>query len=794
MESWLLLTPLALLLAALAFLMLLRAVWPTPQTPTLEDEPAAPERDEPTAARPQPLRPARSAPPPSPPTPPPSRWAGAPSPPAPRAPSSPSTPPRWVKPGEVVNVAGYTIAGGMLYVGSRLPALAAYRDVEPALIDPGLPARTGPNSRSGEGMGYWPSYSGISPEHRAGYLEWLATGRSDPDAYIGYVFLYFYGLERRALNADPADRADVEELAQLVAEVRRLQQIYGQNGSFGGYSASFLSICRIQAGDAVGALRATMFGWEIPPDVRLRLGRHASTKVPVPAELAFGWACNLPSAPRRTPATRCEPEFRELFELRYAEVYGQGVVLKNQGPKLKIDYRPASPGFGGSLTLKVPDVRDVSNANASVGEALAALASDCVDSLDAYSRWLGRNAQGDASALAGVALLPKELLHRHGAPALADLRQWLDRYVPAGEPVMAGAAEVLARWLPGGAAKVGKADATALVTFLEKLGIGIEPDVRFGGPAPSPQGQIALFRLEGGGAAPTAEYSGITTLMRFAAAVAGADGVAEAESRFLREHVAGALGLAAGERRRLEANAAWLLTEPPSPAALKKAAAALTAPQRADVGRFMVSVAGADGTVSRAEVQTLLKIFALLGLPEEAVYAQVHQLGGESMANTRATKEPVVVRQGAPTEAGFSIPTRPTSTSDAGALGRPEVGRIQLDMARVQAQVAESARASAVLADIFRGDEEQAPPPPPPPTGPSIAGLDSGHSAMLLALSGVASMERDEWARRCAELGLMPDGAIDTLNEAALDIVGDPLISGDDPLLIDTDVFGSIPQ
>jgi hypothetical protein len=55
-------------------------------------------------------------------------------------------------------------------------------------------------------------------------------------------------------------------------------------------------------------------------------------------------------------------------------------------------------------------------------------------------------------------------------------------------------------------------------------------------------------------------------------------------------------------------------------------------------------------------------------------------------------------------------------------------------------------------------------------------------------------MERDEWARRCAELGLMPDGAIDTLNEAALDIVGDPLISGDDPLLIDTDVFGSIPQ
>ena len=40
-------------------------------------------------------------------------------------------------------------------------------------------------------MGYWPSYSSISPEARAAYLGWLSTGKSDPQADIGYVFLYF---------------------------------------------------------------------------------------------------------------------------------------------------------------------------------------------------------------------------------------------------------------------------------------------------------------------------------------------------------------------------------------------------------------------------------------------------------------------------------------------------------------------------------------------------------------------------------------------------------------------------
>lgn len=712
------------------------------------------------------------------------RISASPEPPARRA-GTPSTA-RWIPAGEEVTVAGHRIPGGMLYVGSGLQAIAPYRDVEPSLIDPRLPVRAGPASATGEGMGYWPTYADIAPEHRAGFLQWLAGGRRAPDAYIGYVFLFFYGLERRAFH-DPANAADPSGLPSIVAEVERLRSLYGGNGSFAGYAAGFLNFCRFRSGDVGGDLRSGLFGWEIPADVRLRLGQFAAAKTPLPADLGFAWACNLPSAPRRTPATRCEGEFRELFAIRYERECAPGVVLKNQGAMLSLAYRPASPGFGGAIELKVRDVRDVTKANEAAGERLAALADRCVEELDAYSRWLGRNADGDGQALAGVALLPRDLLLRHGAPALADLRQWLGEYVPHDRPLVTGASEVLARWQPGVGQKVTKGDATALLALLEKMGFGMEPDVRFGGPSPAPAGQIALFRVDADFSAPTAEYSGVTTLLRFAAAVAGADGVAEGEARFLSDHVSAVLGLGNPERRRLAAHAAWLLSDPPGPAGLKKAAEALTPGQRADVGRFLVSVAGADGTVSRAEVQMLLKVFALLGLPDEAVYTQVHELGGSMPAARASAADPVTVRPAGPADQEFAIPGRPAGEAvpAAGASG------VQLDMARVQAQIAESARVSAVLAGIFRG-EEDVPPPAPTPAVTSVAGLDAPHSMMIGRLRDVGSVGRAEWDALCVELGILPDGAIDTLNEAAFDRVGDPLLTGDDPIHLDSDVYRSL--
>ena len=102
----------------------------------------------------------------------------------------------WVPPGQIVRVGGCPIAGGLLYVGRELAAPRG-GGPDPALIDPGLGVDHRAPDYAGVHMGYWPSYSMIAPACRAAYLQWLADGRHALNAYIGYVFLYFYGLERR---------------------------------------------------------------------------------------------------------------------------------------------------------------------------------------------------------------------------------------------------------------------------------------------------------------------------------------------------------------------------------------------------------------------------------------------------------------------------------------------------------------------------------------------------------------------------------------------------------------------
>ena len=152
-------------------------------------------------------------------------------------------PSRWVPPAATVNVAGYVLRDGMIYVGEAVRAVRGGAP-EPALINPRLPVNRSNPFRAGQGMSYWPSYSDISPENRAAYLEWLADGRRSPDAYIGYVFLFFYGLERRALIDSATDPGIASEMPRIIREVEELLAVYGHNGSFSTYAGGLLELCR----------------------------------------------------------------------------------------------------------------------------------------------------------------------------------------------------------------------------------------------------------------------------------------------------------------------------------------------------------------------------------------------------------------------------------------------------------------------------------------------------------------------------------------------------------------------
>ncbi|WP_414850225.1 TerB N-terminal domain-containing protein, partial [Kosakonia quasisacchari] len=62
---------------------------------------------------------------------------------------------------------------------------------------------------------------------------------------IGYVFIYLYGLERKAL-VDSADQNFPDaEFRNLFNEVGRLRSVFSENRSFRGYSTQLLEAMSI---------------------------------------------------------------------------------------------------------------------------------------------------------------------------------------------------------------------------------------------------------------------------------------------------------------------------------------------------------------------------------------------------------------------------------------------------------------------------------------------------------------------------------------------------------------------
>ncbi|MGB3494234.1 MAG: TerB N-terminal domain-containing protein [Elainellaceae cyanobacterium] len=705
----------------------------------------------------------------------------------------------WVPPGKSVKVKDYLIPGGMVYVGTCLPTKRSHSQIDPCLINPQLRVEASRPDHEGTGMGYWPSYSDIPPDCRAAYLEWLAGNRRDPNACIGYVFLFFYGLERRVLKDFPALKIDIsEELAQLTAEVERLLESYGSNSSFNSYGSRFLEICQLLQNSGNWAdvePPLTRTGWEMPLSLKLTLGRMMAEGKPIPADWMLSWYLHSEQTRLRTPATRCAEEFRKLLRSRYQQRYGAGMVIKPNKRKLKLEYHPASAGLSGvnltHLHRSIGDLPDVSRLSAPLNK-LQTLIDDCTDALDPYSRWLGRNGE-NPDPKAALALLPPELVDDLDDPQIRRLEQWLAQTLGENEQVVAPSRQLLEQWSDPTTGKLTKKESTTLSKAVENLGYGIEPDVRFGGKPLKSEQPIVLFKLNDEiVAAPSKEYTAAMLLLHLATTVANSDAVIDAaEQQVLEAHLEAALHLSTAERTRLRAHLTWLLQEKLSLKGLKTKLNQMTSDERASIADFLISVAGADGYISPQEITMLTKIYPLLGFEADEVYSHIHTFNIASPMAPAAA--PVTVRPAAQTSSGFAIPAPPDADDkNPNQSVSQDASGFNLDLAAIQHKQAESAKVADLLGNLFEEEETETEALEHVSVAESeatIAGLDPLHSQLLLAIAQQTTWHREALETKADELGLMLDGALEVINEAAFDACDDPLTDGEDPIEVDTDVL-----
>lgn len=675
----------------------------------------------------------------------------------------------WVSLNETVSIAGRDI-GGMIYVGIA-PAVNAngYSEKCKPFIDASLPVSSTAIDKAGAGMPYWPSYSAIPPQCRAAYLEWLRTGRSDSSFNVGYMFLYFYGLERRFI----IDRPSSVEKQEILAEVLRLKALYSQSGSAQRYLEDFIQLAQLDLNSpTVGQPVFDYSGWEVPLNLKVILGAKIARDELLSADWLLSWFLCHPERSVRTPAKRCASEFRTLFKLRFDGRFPEGLKISKPRKQLKTNYRAASGEFQIDINPRIngQPVLDISGLRKPI-EIAQEIAEEAMGELDKLSRYLGRNPEG-AGSVEAQALLPSILWPLFPSKALEQLKLWASECIKHGGLV--SVTDVILRLDGSVAGKISTRQLTDAADALARIGFGMAPDPRFALRAPKIDEPVVIFEL--GSVVETLEnvsqaYQAALIELALGTFIAHADGqIAEGERRVLESNIDGSEGLTDQEKNRLRANLIWLLVVPPDMQLLRRKLKDI-GPEKHDVLRSaVVAIAHADSIVQSQEVSAIEKIYKALGLNPSQVYSDLHE--------GSALDAPVRVKASEKGVLGEAIPMETPVKRG-------------LDVARISAIRSDTERVSSVLGEIFSvGHERNEDVIEVVPS--TLIGLDLKHTALVRELIELEKWSENAFAELTSRYGLMPSGALEIVNEWSFEKYDEALIDEYDGYDVAPDIAGAL--
>ncbi len=670
----------------------------------------------------------------------------------------------WHGPGSAPFVRGYTLGGGLVYVGRGVASEDGCA-IDPSLPvgDIGAPEHDDPARR--------PSYAGMSPAARLNYLRWLAAGKCDPYTDPANVALYVAGLERRII----LERADPGELRFLAAELGRLRHTYHGKASLERSCAALE-----QAIELIGLIRGDreLGPWE--PDLTLPQGTmplRLKAALAVAAAESHQMAFGLAAAGLLAFPGEGEPELAfverhprplvlERLGALFRETFPHGFRLnRRDAPRLALPYGNGPEGTAIDLA-EFADECSLPEPCACDWEPMIRIACKVRDELE------GVPLMGSEAA-PKPAVRAKALPERTGTTSAADPQRWLDS-LP--RPVAAVSPADLLRRVLGLAARTWDAEAHQAVTaVLVNAGRGIEPDPADGDTTLDSETEILV--LSGPGClAPRCEsfHAAIRAAALFAeVAAAGGRREKEIEAAWLVSATK-AFGLPPAEALRLAARMNRFRGREVRDVEATRLAGEVEIGRRELVGRLAAEAATAGGPADARQLVLLERLYDLLGVSKRGLYSIVQR--GSAAAAVPAT-EPVTVAPGEPV-ATYSIPL------PARAVPKPKrIRKSKLDPEKARKVRKDTEKVALILEDVF-GAEDAASPPAAPEIRSAFQGLDPAHAGLLAKLLERGSWDRRGFGEAAKAAGLMPDGALEALNEWAYEKFDAAIVEDGDPIVV----------
>lgn len=681
---------------------------------------------------------------------------------------------KWVGVGSVINVGPFQISDPFTFV-SNGPTFQE----EASCIDARLPVGS-PVAEERGALGYWPRYSQITPDQRANYLSWLAGGRQAELADVGYAFIFFYGLERRAL-------VDNEDIETVLTQANRLMYRYSASRSFFGYSSRFIAFVLARIGlenlpresyDIIFEQSIKEFDDET---LAVALAWLFKTNTPLPPSLAFEVARNDIRASRSVVVARVADHFRTLFYKKYADRFGDGLHLKPAARERLIDYKPASPTVLYGLPryalpgIRVPNVLGLP----SQFKPLVDMWEECIEELKPLSREVGKGR--DVLTRQAYQALPDALKAEVDHPDRDKWEQFVAASTSESNIVIATVGNLAALCEFDERPKLTARQSEELATTAGHVGFILVPDTRVIGRPYKWDEMVALFRPEGRPEVSTdSKYRAAILMLEMGMAVAAADGaVDQDEVNQIIGFLKGQFLLAPNDARRIDAYKEILVKQPPALSNLaKRLQSSLTVDHLETVCQFLVGIAAANGTVDKGERITLRRFYTALGLPTSKLDDVIAKLLG-------AVPEAVEVQRGV-VVSGEKIPGRPAPA--VFMLNAAALQTILQETEQVAQMLGDALSASAeedaevIVAEVQRANTSPVEPLPAliETTGatPSCVyvGLDMRYHIVVTEL-----LSRDAWAPEDFEAlarkhNVMPAGMLEAINAWSDEHHGDFLI------------------
>lgn len=534
--------------------------------------------------------------------------------------------PYFAGPETKLKVVGYELVDPLIYVAD----CKAIDDFDASLlcmrrkIDP-------PRADLGRSLPYWPQLCNCEPYQVGNYLYWLCSGRKDPDIELGYVFLYFYGLERRAL-------VDGKDIIPIAKEVLRLLSIYNRSGSFRQYATGLIihlvllgrlkpttqlinAIVKYQQGHVNEKLQAMLLGY------------LAKMNSPLPTQFALQLARQDERTKRSVVLDRAYEEFSKLFTIRYKEKFKQKMCPKLGEQKLEIGYHPASPSLlSGSLYSGIVPAAHWPSVVGWRRQFLPVtkLYNECIEELKTYAR----KAKTDSKDISGAfEALPQELRDETDHPQQNKWDNLLEEFAPEDGVCILPVSKIAELREIEYRPKLTLSQSKSIASLVESLGASLEPNAAYTQKAYQWDENIAVVRLPDQPTLPKGQnYALVGMLMPLAIEVSLASGaLEEEEQRVIVDFFQERFMLSRNDCLRMEALIGCLLRNAISLGNLKRGISQrFNEKQRQAIGKFLVMIAGAADGVCQEEVKALEKTFKPLTLDKNLVNQYIEELGFES--------------------------------------------------------------------------------------------------------------------------------------------------------------------